>query len=104
MNGVRNTDGGGLLDLGMGGQQVVDFLGIDVFTAADDHVFFPVHDKDIAVFILVPHVAGVEKSVDDRFGGLLGPVEIALHDVIATDNDFTWSDGAHILCRPHRRC
>ena len=89
LNGIRNADGRRLLNLGMGGQQIVDFLGIDVFTAADHHVLDPVHDKDIAVFVLVAHISGVQKSVDDRLLGLPGPVEIAFHDGIATDNDFT---------------
>ena len=73
----------------MGGQQVVDLLGVDVLPAADDHVLDAVHDEDVAVLVHDPHVPGVQEAVHDGFGGVFGAVEVALHDRVAADADFT---------------
>ncbi len=73
----------------MRGEHIVDFLGVDVLPAPDNHVLHSVHDIDVAILILDPHIPGMEKSVlINGFGGLLGLVVIALHDVVSADHDF----------------
>ena len=94
---VRNADSGGLADFGVACQEVIDFLGINIFPAADDHVFHPVHNENIPVRVLHAHVSGMQIPVDDGFGGFLGLVVIAFHDIIALDDDFTAFSRGHFL-------
>src|SRR5699024_7245178 len=74
----------------------LDLLRVEVLTAADDHVLDPVDDGEVAVLVEGSDVAGVEPSVDDRLGGLLGPVEIAAHDGGAGDEDLAGFAGGLI--------
>ena len=52
-----------VLDLGVGIEEVLDLLGVDVLAAADDHVLNPPGDAEIAVFIHARHVARMEPAV-----------------------------------------
>ena len=72
---------------------VFDFAGIDVFAVHDDEVFQAVDDVDVAVFVHVGEVAGVEPAVfGEDFPGFFGLVPVAFHDVVAADEELT--DGA----------
>ena len=72
---------------------VFDFAGVDVFAVHDDEVFQAVDDVDVAVFVHVGEVAGVEPAVfGEDFLGFFRFVPVALHDVVAADEEL--ADGA----------
>ena len=58
--------------------------GVDVLTAAQDHVLGPIHQEQEAVLVQVADVAGVEPAVGEGLGVRLGPVQIAAEHVAAT--------------------
>src|SRR5262245_24350915 len=60
-------------------QRVLDFGGIDVLAAGDDHVLDAVDHIDEAILVHVAAVAGVHPAVDNGLGGLLRPFPIAYH-------------------------
>ena len=73
------------------GMLVKDFVhlaGIDIEPAGDDHVLFAVHDIDVAVFVRLADIAGVEPAVLELVCGFLRIVPVALHDGRALDDDF----------------
>src|SRR6266480_4818581 len=76
---VGDADDGGGGDVGVGGQHVLHFLGIDVEPAADDHVVLAIDDIDVAVVVAPGHVPGVDPPVPDDFGGEFGPLPVAAH-------------------------
>src|SRR6202042_2165591 len=78
---VRQADHGGLGDPGMLVEHFLDLPRVDVVAAADDQVFFPVHDVEIAVLVGPGQVTAVEPAVADRPGGGPGAVPVALHHV-----------------------
>ena len=71
---VRQTDDGHIVDLGVGGQEVLDLDGVEVLTAGDDDVLLPVYQEVETVLILLGHIAGVEPFPVEHRGGGLGVV------------------------------
>src|SRR5690606_6722824 len=64
--------------------------------ADDEHVLLPADDDQTAVGVEFSEVAGVQPAVGvDRFGGRLRIVEIALHHVVAADEDFAVAGDTH---------
>ncbi len=86
---VRNSYGGGFLDFWMTGEKIVNLFWINIFPAADNHVFYPINNEYITVFILDAHVTGMQISIDDCFSGFLGLIEVADHDIVALDYNFS---------------
>jgi hypothetical protein len=68
-------------------QDLLDLARVDVVAAADDQVLLAVDDEQVAVVVAVGEVAGVEPAALERLRGLLGLVVVALHDVVAADDD-----------------
>ena len=91
--GIRLADDGAFSDAFDFVDAVFDFAGVDVFAVHDDEVFQAVDDVDVAVFVHVGEVAGMEPAVfGEDFLGFFGLVPVALHDVVAADEEF--ADGA----------
>ena len=65
-------------------QHLFEFLGVDVLSAADDHVLEAALDGAVAPFVHRGEVARAQPAVFvDRLSGLFGHVVVAHHDVIA---------------------
>ena len=68
-------------------QHLVDLAGHDVLAAADDDVLLAIGDVHVAVGVDVADVARVEPAVGERRGGLLRPLLVAGHHVLAAQAD-----------------
>ena len=59
--------------------------------AFDDQLFDSASDKDKAILIHAPQIAGAKPAIGcDGFGGFVWPVKIALHDIAATHQNFAF--------------
>src|SRR3954447_18160397 len=85
--GVRHAEHGGLGHRGMLVEDLLDLARVDVVAAADDQLLLAVDDEEVAVLVDLGHVATVEPAVLDRVLGGVGLVPVALHDVVALDDD-----------------
>ena len=73
-----------VLDARVGVEKFLDFAGIDVFAAANDHLLEPPGDGHIAVLIHAGDVAGVQPAVGlDGGRRAHGIVVIAVHHEVA---------------------
>ncbi len=89
------ADHGAFEDRRVGGEGVLDLLGIQVFSAPDDHVLDAVDQGEVAVVVEPSDVAGVQPPGDDGAGRLLRDAEITGHHVRAFDDDFADPPGGH---------
>src|SRR5207248_9724711 len=80
---VRPTDRRGLDDIGVAQQHLLDFAGINVAAARDDHVFRAVAQGQEAVLVHAAEIAGVQPAAAQRLGIGGGVLPIALHDAVA---------------------
>src|SRR5690606_976352 len=72
------------------GQDLFDLGGVDIEPAADVHVLEPVGDGQVAAFVDLADVAGVQPAVGvDGGGGGLRVVEVAQHHVGAAQQHLT---------------
>src|SRR5204862_3617308 len=86
---VGNADHGGLGDVRVVAYRALDFGGIDVLAAGDDHVLDAVVDVEVAVLIHVAGIAGTQPAVaTERFGGCLRQVPVADHVGAGAGGDF----------------
>src|SRR5688572_5737886 len=68
---------------------------VDVITAAEDHVLFPVDDRKITLVIHHTDVTGMKPAIPKRLRGRVGTLVISLHHIRPADGDlsaFTASD------------
>ena len=86
---TRNADDGYLLDRRMGGDDVLHFSGVHVFSPGDDHVLHPVGQVQEPPFIEVAHIAGAIPPVAHHLFGLVGLAPVAAHEVAATGADLS---------------
>src|SRR6266508_1815464 len=79
---VRDADDGGVDDIGMLEQGLLDLDAVHVLAAADDHVLRPVDEVEEPVLVETTDVAAAEPAVrGDRLGGRVGSVPVpAAHD------------------------
>ena len=68
-------------------EHLLDLARVDVVAAADDQVLLAVDDVEVAVLVGAGHVAAVEPAAAHRLRGRLGLLPVALHDVVAADQD-----------------
>ena len=61
----------------------LDLCGVDVLTAAQDHVLGAVHQEQESILVQVADVAGVEPAIGEGLGICLGSVQIAADHVSA---------------------
>src|SRR6185437_638820 len=78
-------------------EHLLDLARVDVVAAADDQLLLAVHDVEVAVLIDAAHVAGVQPAVDDRLGRRLRPLPVALHHVVAADDDLAHLALGHLV-------
>ncbi|OPZ74064.1 MAG: hypothetical protein BWY80_00734 [Firmicutes bacterium ADurb.Bin456] len=73
----------------MGVDKVLNFLGVDIFTAPDDHIPDPAGYFVVAILVAPGQIAGVQPAifVDGRLGRL-GHLVVAFHDVVAPGYKF----------------
>ena len=95
---VRHADDRDLGDGLVGHQHFFQLARVDIESAADDHVLQPVDDVEVALLVQAADVARVEPPVADRFSRRFGPLVVALHDVVAADDDLAaLADGQAIV-------
>ncbi|MNL53410.1 hypothetical protein D3C87_1766540 [compost metagenome] len=80
----------------MAPQHLLDFAGVHVEAAGNDHVLLAVGQVQVAFGVDVADVAGVQPAVDEGFGGLVRLLVVALHDQVAAHADLAggtaWQD------------
>ena len=79
------------------GDRVLDLGREYVFTTGNDHVFFPVHDKEVSVGIQVANIPGVEPAIAQRSGTLGLVLPVALRHTRATCHYFSQLVPWHIM-------
>ena len=95
---VGHADDGDLLDLTQRRDHVLDLARVEVVAAADDHVALAVDDRDVAVGVAPPQVAGRRPAVGvDHLGSRPGIVPVATHDDVAAHGDLTDLSAADLL-------
>ena len=78
--------------------EVLDFLGVNVLAAADNHVLDAPGDLVVPVGIAAGQVAGMEPALAVDGGGCgLGHLVVALHDVVAPGDKFAIHTVRHRL-------
>jgi len=92
-----DADDGAEADRGMRDNHFLEFAGIDVVAAAEDHVLFAVNDRKKTFGIHHADVAGVKPAVTKGFGGRLGAVVITFHHVVAADHDLAAFAARHLI-------
>src|SRR5215510_11732975 len=73
-----------------------DLARIDVEPAAYDQVLLPVHDVEVAILVDLGQVACAEPAVLNRFGGGAWLAPVALHHVVASDDNFADLAGGQV--------
>ena len=97
---VGHAVDGGVGDLGVVHEPLLDLDAVDVLAAPDDHVLLAVGDEEEAVLVEVADVAGVQPAVGvDGLGGGLGLVPVAGHEDRAGDADLAGLADAERRCR-----
>ena len=66
-----------------------NFRAIDILAASEDHVFRAIHQVQESLFIKVANVPGVQPAINNRLGGGLWAVQIALNDGRTFDTNFS---------------
>jgi hypothetical protein len=84
---VGHAEDGGHRDVGVLREHLLDLAGVHVVAVADDHVLRAVDDGEVAVVVLGAEVAGAEPAVDDGRGRVVGTVQVAVHQVVAADDE-----------------
>jgi len=74
----------------------IDITGIDVESAADNHILLAVHDVEVAVLIHRGDIARVAPAVSEQSRGFLRFVQIALGHLRTADNEFARLAYGHI--------
>ncbi len=68
----------------MGIEELLDLTRIDILAAANNHVFQPPDDVDVAIVIHRGQIAGMHPAGGvDRFGGRLRIAPVAQHHRVA---------------------
>ena len=71
----------------MSAKRIFHLDAVNVLTAANQHVFFSVHDVEEALVIKSTEVTGFDPAIDKRLGGVLWFLPIAFHDIWAFSPD-----------------
>ena len=66
---------------------LIDLTWIDIKTTCDDHILFPVNNKEIIVFIPDGNITGIKPPILELSGCLFRVIPIPLHDQWALDDD-----------------
>src|SRR5438477_5284950 len=84
----------------------LDFAGVNVFSAGNDHVLQTIENVEVSICVLIADIAGAKEAVPECTLRLLRVVPIATHDIRAARDqlarlpgfDFLscWIDNAHV--------
>src|SRR5437588_11261610 len=84
----------------------LDFAGVNVLPAGDDHVLQAIENVEVSVGVLIPNVARSEEAVSESEFSFFRLVPITAHDIRAAGDqlarfpgfDFLsrWIDNAHV--------
>ena len=94
---VRQADDGHVGDFFVAAQEVFDLYRIQVFTAGDNNILFPVHQIVEAVLVLAGHVAGPQPAVVEDFRRGLGVFIVADHDAVAAEGQLAYLAVGHVV-------
>ena len=102
---VVDTDHCCVGDTGVRQQQAFELSRRHLEALVLDEFLDPVDDEDVAVVVEVSNVAGVQPAIGiDRLRGGLIVVQVPLHDLRATNPQFTIFVDADSRCLRGRRC
>src|SRR5712671_1816466 len=59
----------------------LDFAGVNILAAGDDHVLQTIENVEVPVGVLITNVAGAKEAVPERAFYLVRVVPIATHDI-----------------------
>ena len=94
---VRGADCSHIVYLGVLQNGRFQLHGIDVLPAADDEIFFSVHEVNEPLLIHLPQITGMKPSVTDhRFREFRVSV-VSLHQSVALDDDLAHLTPGHVF-------
>src|SRR6266404_1044445 len=84
----------------------LDFAGINILAASDDHVFQAIENVEVSICVLIANVAGSKETVPEREFSFFRFVPITAHDIRAARDQLArfagfnfrscWIDNAHV--------
>src|SRR5699024_4957247 len=84
-----DADTSDFANAGAGGHDIFYFIGIDVESGHQDHVFLAVDDIEKAVFVHAGNIAAAEKAVTTKTGAVvIGASPVTGHDLRPGDAQF----------------
>src|SRR5205085_11075844 len=87
--GIRDTHHLHLGHFGMTNEELLDLHRKEVFASANDHVFEPAYDVEVAMLVHGRQVARMRPAVSiNGLGGLLGHLVVTSHDHEASIAEF----------------
>src|SRR5258705_11882578 len=74
-----------------------DLAGVNIFTAANNHVFQTIQQIEVTFGILIADVAATKHSITEGEVDLLRIVPISTHDVCAASDQFAFSSNPNFF-------
>ncbi len=84
---VGDADGGYILYLRKGVDNLLHFTGRYIEASPNNDVFFAIRYRDILILVFVAHVTGVKPSASHRFDSFMGRVVVPLCYDPSSDDD-----------------
>src|SRR6266705_1019949 len=75
----------------------LDFAGVNVLPAGDDHVLQTIENVVVSVCVLIADIAGAKESVPEREFSFFRLVPITAHDVRAASDQLTCLPGFNFV-------
>src|SRR5207253_4104915 len=75
----------------------LDFAGVNVLPAGDDHVFQAIQDEEVPVCVLIADIAGAKEAVPECTLCLVRVFPIATHDIRAASDQLACLPGFDLL-------
>ena len=98
---IGNANHGNVLDFFMLHVKMFDLHGKDVFAAADDDIFFSVHQPDETRMVIAGNVARMEPAVDNGFGRGFRVFVVLFHDARSPDDELAAFAPPEACCPHH---
>src|SRR5262245_25054920 len=84
---VRHADDRHLKNSGVCSDYFLELSRVDVGTTGDYHVLLAIRDVQVAVFVKMTHVSGMEPAVAERLRRRVGVVPVTLHHEVTPYDD-----------------
>src|SRR5262245_15553874 len=68
-------------------QYRLDFAGVDVLAAADDHVLDAIANEEEVLAVAIPDISGPQIPIAKGPRGFFGVVPVAAHDIATSDDE-----------------